>query len=106
MGFILRSWVGWVCLVVIVVVWGLPRLPHYQAWMPYGYTLGGLALVAVYLAIGFGSLGLYGLALGILNGKCHSFQTSRKIKVGFIALSLAIGLLWYYMKLMDLTLTL
>ncbi len=50
MRYILKSWVCWVCLVAIGVVWGLPRIPHYQDWMPYGYELGGMALVAMYLS--------------------------------------------------------
>lgn len=106
MRFILRSWVCWVCMVVIAAVWGIPRLPHYQDWMPYGYELGGLALVVSYLAIGFGSLCLYGLAMGILNGRSHSLKAYRGVKIGVVALSMAIGLLWCYMKLMDLTLAL
>ncbi len=104
MRFILRSWACWTCLVVIGVVWGLPRLPHYQAWMSYGHELGGLALVVIYLAIGFSSLGLYGLAMGTMNGRSNSLQTYRGIKIGSVALSMAIGLVWCYLKLMDLTL--
>ncbi len=103
---ILRSWVCWVYLVVSGVVWGLPRIPHYQNWMPYGYELGGMALVMMYLSFGLGSLGLYSFMLGGFSLRSESLKSRRAFKIGLAALVLSTGLLWCYLKLMDLTLAL
>lgn len=106
MRYILKSWVCWVCLVAIGVVWGLPRIPHYQDWMPYGYELGGMALVAMYLSFGLGSLGIYGLVAGGMRWGATVSQNRKAFRVGLTALVLAAGLVWCYTKLMVLTLKL
>ena len=80
-------------------------MPHYQDWIPYGYELGGIALVSLYLSFGFGSLGLYGLTMGGLNRRSEPLKARRATKIGLVALSLAIGTVWCYLKFMDLTLT-
>lgn len=106
MRYILSSWVCWVCLVACGVVWGLPRMPHYQDWMPYGYKLGGMALVMMYLSLGLGSLGIYSLVAGGMGWGATVVQNRKAFRVGFTALVLASGLVWGYMKLMALTLKL
>ncbi len=106
MGHILRSWICWVGLVVIGVVWGLPRIPHYQVWMPYGYELGGLALVLLYLSLGMWSLGIYGVAAGVMRWGVSLSHNRKAFKIGFTSLLLASGVTWCYMKLMAFTLKL
>ncbi len=106
MGYILRSWVCWVGLVAMGVVWVLPRLPHYQDWMPYGYELGGVALVLLYLSFGMGSLGMYGLIAGCNRWGATVDQNWKIVQIGFIAIVLASGFMWSYLKLMSMTLKL
>ena len=106
MRYILRSWVCWVCLVTLGVGWGLPRMPHYQDWMPYGYELGGIALVVMYLSFGLASLGIYGLVAGGMHWGTTVSQNRSAFRMGLIALVLASGFVWGYMKLMALTLKL
>ena len=74
--------------------------------MPYGYELGGMALVMLYLSLGFGSLGLYGLVSGWLSGMAVSQKSRGALKIGMIALGVTAGLVWCYLTLMDLTLDL
>ncbi len=100
------SWGSWVGLVASGVVWGLPRMPHYQDWMPYGYKLGGIALVVMYLSFGLGSLGVYSLVAGGMGWGTTVTQNRKIFRLGFTALVLALGLGWSYMKLMSLTLQL
>ncbi len=106
MGYILRSWVCWVGLVAIGVVWGLPRLPYYQSWMPYGYELGGVALVLLYLSVGMGSLGVYGLLAGLNRWGATISQNWKIIRIGFTSIVLASGFIWSYMQLMSMNLKL
>jgi len=60
----LKSWSCWALIVAGCAIFLLPKIPFYQDWMPYGYDLGGLALVVLYLSLGFWTLGLYGLVTG------------------------------------------
>jgi hypothetical protein len=92
-------------MVVLGVVWGLPRMPHYQDWMPYGYELGGMALVLLYLFFGFGSLGLYSLIIGGLRWMTAPQKSAFLFKVGIGTLALTLGCVWGYLQLMDLTLS-
>jgi len=102
----LTSWPCWVLITVGCAALLLPEAPFYQDWMPYGYDLGGMALVLMYLSFGFGSLGLYGLVVGGLGWRSDSLKSCRAFKIGLVALGLATGLVWCYVKLMNLTLTL
>ena len=104
--FIVNSWACWVSLVAIGVVWGLPRIPYYQNWMPFGYELGGIALVMMYLSFGFLSLGLYGLVMGGLSWRSDPLRSRRTFNIGLASLGLVTGLGWCYLKLMNLTLSL
>jgi hypothetical protein len=74
--------------------------------MPYGYELGGMALVMIYLSFGLGSFGIYGLVAGGMRWGATLSQSRKAFRVGVTALVLASGLVWGYMKLMDLTLQL
>lgn len=102
----LRSWVCWISLVAIGVVWGLPRLPYYQDWMPYGYELGGIAFVLLYLSFGMVSLGMYGIIAGLNRWGATVSQNWKIIRIGFTSIVLALGFIWSYMKLMSMTLKL
>jgi len=102
----LKSWPCWILIIVCCATFLLPEIPFYQDWMPYGYELGGMALVILYLAFGFGSLGLYGLVIGGSNWITASLKRPCAFKIGIGALALATGLMWCYLKLMDLTLNL
>jgi hypothetical protein len=102
----LRSWIVWVLIIVGCATFLLPKIPFYQDWMPYGYDLGGLALVAVYLSFGFLSLGLYGLVMGGLSWSSDSLRSRRAFKIGLASLGLVTGLVWCYLKLMNLMLSL
>jgi len=84
----------------------VPKIPFYQDWMSYGYDLGGLALIVLYLSFGFLSLGLYGLVMGGLSWRSDSSKRRRAFKVGLASLGLVTGLVWCYLKLMNLTLSL
>lgn len=106
MRLIWKSWVCWVSMVATGVVWGLPGMPYYQDWMPYGYELGGMALVVLYLSFGFLSLGLYGLVMGGLSWRSDSSKSRRAFNIGLASLGLVTGLVWCYLKLMNLTLSL
>jgi len=74
--------------------------------MPYGYDLGGMALVVLYLSFGFLSLGLYGLVMGALSRRSDSLKSRRAFNIGLASVGLVIGLAWCYLKLMNLTLSL
>lgn len=100
------SWVCWVGLVATGVVWGLPRLPYYQGWMPYGYELGGMALVLLYLFFGLGSLGIYGCIAGVMRWGGTVSQNRKVFRIGFTSIILASSFVWSYMKLMAMTLNL
>lgn len=106
MDYILRSWVCWISLVAVGVVWGIPRLPYYQGWMPYGYELGGIALVLLYLSVGMGSLGVYGIIAGLNRWGATVSQNWKIIRIGFTSIVLASCFIWSYMKLMSVTLKL
>ncbi len=95
----LGSWIFWVIFAAGCAVFFLPKFPYYQVWMPYGYDLGGIALVILYLSIGFGSLGFYGLMGWLTSTPTNHFS----LKVGTAGLGLAVGLICCYLKLMDLT---
>ena len=101
-----RSWIVWVLIIVVCSTFLLPQIPFYQDWMPYGYDFGGLALVAVYLSFGFLSLGLYGLVMGGLSWRSDSLRSRRAFKIGLASLGLVTGLVWCYLKLMNLMLSL
>ena len=83
----------------------LPNVPYYQTWMAYGYELGGIALVVLYLSFGFFSLAVYGLIVGVpvLSREERKF---RVLRIGITALGCALGLFWGYMKLMESTMSL
>ena len=102
----LTSCFAWIFLVACGATFLLPKAPHYQNWMPYGYELGGMALVMLYLSLGFASLGLYGLVSGWLSGKVVLQKSRKTLKIGMIALGVAAGLVWCYLTLMNLTLDL
>ena len=101
-----RSWIVWVLIIVVCSTFLLPQIPFYQDWMPYGYDFGGLALVAVYLSFGFLSLGLYGLVMGGLSWRSDSLRSRGAFKIGLASLGLVTGLVWCYLKLMNLMLSL
>ena len=102
----LKSWSCWVLLVSGCAIFLLPKFPFYQDWMPYGYDLGGLALVVLYLSLGFWSFGLYSLVTGGMSWKSVSQKRRYAFKMGMAALGFASGLVWLYLKLMNLTLNL
>ncbi len=92
-------------VVVACATWVLPQVPFYKNWMPYGYDLGGIALVMMYISFGFVSLGLYGLFLGGLSWRSDSVQSWQALKIGSAAISLGLGLIWCYLALMELNLS-
>ena len=99
-----KSWVGPLLFIVSAAVLVIPWMPHYQDWMPYGYDLGGIALVVSYCGLGSLSLGMTGLILGSIYWKLDLLQSRRVFTVGVVALGIGIGLMWCYNILMDLTL--
>ncbi len=101
---ILKSWVGPVLFVISVSVWGIPWMPHYQTWMPYGYDLGGIALVVLYCSVGFVSLGLHGLVMSVVYRKPASLQRGQVLSISVVTLGIGMGLVWFYNKLMAFTL--
>ena len=103
---ILHSWLPWVSVVMVGVVWGLPRIPYYQDWLPYGYDLGGPALVALYMALGFGSLGMFGLVIGFMRLEQNSKQRHRALLLGGGGFVLAWTFAGLYMFLMEVSLSL
>ena len=102
----LRSWIVWVLIILSCATFLPPKIPFYQDWMPYGYELGGMALVVLYLSFGFLSLGLYGLVMGGLSWRSDSSKSRRAFNIGLASLGLVTGLVWCYLKLMNLTLSL
>ena len=70
--------------------------------MPYGYDLGGMALVVLYLSFGFLGLGLYGLGMGGLNWGSDSFKSRRAFNMGLSSLGLVMGLVWCYLQLINI----
>lgn len=98
----LKSWPCWVLLVGGCAIFLLPEIPFYQDWMPYGYELGGVSLVMLYLSCGFGSLGLYGLVSWMTASQKKPFI----LKMGMASFGLTAALMWCYGKLMNLTLSL
>ena len=105
-GYILQSWLPWVSLVMVSVLWGLPRIPHYQDWLPYGYDLGGPALVALYMALGFGSLGMFGLVTGFIRLEYSPERRHRALLLGGGGFVLAGSFVGLYMFLMNVSLSL
>lgn len=96
--WILQSWVVWIFVVAMGVVWGLPHLPHYHRDLPYIYDLGGTIFVMWYMGLGFLSLGLYALVAG-----CVHLGNSWRIRVRAFLLGggslLIAGILWWLHKL-------
>jgi hypothetical protein len=83
----LRSWIFWVLIIVGCATFLLPKIPYYQDWMPYGYDLGGMALVVLYLSFGFLSLGLYGLVMGGLSWRSDSLDKVGPYALPFLGMS-------------------
>ena len=102
----LRSWIFWVLIIVGCATFLLPKIPFYHDWRFYGYDLFGMALVVLYLSFGFLSLGLYGLVMGGLSWRSDSLKRLWAFKIGLVSLGLVTGLVWCYLKLMNLTLSL
>ena len=96
------SWSFWVFSVAGCAIFLLPKAPFYQTWMPYGYELGGLALVMLYLSLGFWSLGFYGVLMGGLGWKSVPPKCRGALKMGIASLGIAVGLGWCYVKVMTL----
>jgi hypothetical protein len=92
--WLLRSWVGWTLLVVIGVVWGVPRLPLYHRDLPYIYDLGGTIFVLWYMGLGFLSLGFYGLVTGLFPLRTSWRARLRGFLLGGGSLLLT-GILWW-----------
>ena len=104
--FLFDSWFPWVTFVVVGVVWGLPGVPYYQDWLPYGYDLGGPALVALYMALGFLSLGMFGMVTGLMGLEKSREQRHRALLLGGGGVVLAWAFGGLYMILMDISLSL
>lgn len=82
---------------------GLPRVPYYQEGLPYIYDLGGMALVAWYIGLGFLILGLYFIVMG--GGSAGWFLSRRlhAVLFGGVALILAGGCHWFYLILIEMS---
>lgn len=99
----IKSWTGWIFVVSAGVLWGLPRVPHFHVDLPYIYHLGGLALVVLYLGLGFFSLGLYIIMTEFLSvGACRIRGLSAYL-IGGGALFLAGGCGWLYLLLLGMS---
>ena len=90
----LQSWVWWMLMIVIGVVWGLPQFPHYHRNLPYIYDLGGPIFVIWYLGFGVLSLGLYGLMTGLLHVGI-SWKTCNLAFVLAAGSVIVTGVLWW-----------
>ncbi len=99
----INSWRGWIFVVSSGVLWGLPRVPYYHADLPYIHVLGGLALVAWYIGLGFLSLGLYIIASVCLRVGVVRVKSLHTIFLGGGAFILA-GLFWWlYLLLLGMS---
>ncbi len=101
----MRSWPGWGFVVSAGVLWGFPRVPHYHEDLPYIYDLGGLALVALYIGVGFLSFGLYVFVTERLSAGLFQVMRLRPIFIGGGALILAGLLGWLYFILLGISLS-
>ncbi len=102
--WILQSWVVWIFVVAMGVVWGLPHLPHYHRDLPYIYDLGGTIFVMWYMGLGFLSLGLYGLVTSFVH--LGTFWRVRIFFLGWGSLLLAAILWWLQDVFMNLSIRL
>jgi hypothetical protein len=99
----LQIWPVWLFGVSAGILWGLPRAPYYHVDLPYIHYLGGCALVALYVGMGFLSLGSY-LLVTEATSSHGSRRTRRHARVtGTVAVILAGGLFGLYYVLLEMS---
>ncbi|MCB9775174.1 MAG: hypothetical protein H6750_12750 [Nitrospiraceae bacterium] len=99
----ITSWPVWMALISVGVTVGLPRVPYYQEGLPYIYALGGMALVAWYIGVGFLILGLYFLVMGCVRAGWFLSRRLHAVLLGGVALILAGGCHWFYLTLLEMS---
>lgn len=99
----ITSWPAWMVLISVGVTVGLPRVPYYQEGLPYIYDLGGMALVAWYIGLGFLILGLYFIVLGCVSAGLFLNRRLHALLFGGVALILAGGCHWLYLILLEMS---
>lgn len=97
------SWPAWMFLISVAVTVGLPRVPYYQEGLPYVYDLGGMALVAWYIGLGFLILGLYFILMGCVSAGWFLSRRVHTVLFGGAALILAGGCHWFYLILLEMS---
>lgn len=99
----MKSWPGWIFFISAGVLWGLPRVPYYQEGLPYIYDLGGPALVAWHIGLGFLSLGLYVIVTACVSVCVSRVKRLQALLFGGGALILAGGFSWLYLILLRIS---
>lgn len=99
----LQFWPVWMFGVSAGVLWGLPRLPHYHVDLPYIYDLGGCAVVAWYMGLGFLSLGCYILSTEALRRHACRHKRVDAVLTGGVAFMLAGGFWGLYHVLLEMS---
>lgn len=99
----ITSWPAWMLLISVSVTVGLPRVPYYQEGLPYIYALGGMALVAWYIGLGFLILGLYFILMGCVSAEGFLSKRLHAVLFGGVALTLAGGCHWFYLIVLEMS---
>ena len=99
----ITSWPAWMVLLSVGVTVGLPRVPYYQEGLPYIYDLGGMALVAWFIGLGFLILGLYFVVMGCVSAGWVLNRRLTAVLFGGVALIFAGGCHWFYLMLLEMS---
>lgn len=99
----ISSWPVWMFLISVGVTIGLPRVPYYQEGLPYIYDLGGMALVAWYIGLGFLIFGLYFLVMGCVRAGLILSLRLQALLFGGVAVILGGGCHWLYLILLEMS---
>jgi hypothetical protein len=99
----ISSWPAWMGLLSAGVTVGLPRVPYYQEGLPYIYDLGGMALVAWFIGLGFLILGLYFVVMGCVSAGWFLSRRLIAVLFGGVGLILAGGCHWFYLIWLEMS---
>lgn len=99
----IKIWPVWIFCVSALALWGIPCVPYFHVDLPYIFNLGGSALVALYIGVGFLSLGGYLTIIGRLNAPGRRVKLPYAVFIGGGALLLASGCFWLYLTLLRMS---